>query len=128
MPTTRSSNKPRTQNKNELHASSSKIPPKTPGGHYIIVNGRKWRAKDPNIPDEALRELKHYLAKGRSGVRKRNQEKDDTEKINLARRTTALAKLGLGERGKPEWWNDTDENRKQRWESSLASLRELHNS
>ena len=41
----------------------------------------------------------------------------------LARRRTALAKLGLGERGMPEWWNDTPEGRRKRWEGALAELR-----
>ncbi|KAK0736045.1 hypothetical protein B0T21DRAFT_173190 [Apiosordaria backusii] len=99
-------------------------PSKTDDGHYIIVNGRKWRATDPMAPSDVLAELKHFLAKGRSGARRQNR--DDSEKRQLSRKTTGLAKLGLGERGKPEWWNDTNEGRKQRWENTLTQLRELH--
>ncbi|KAK4231858.1 hypothetical protein QBC38DRAFT_332782, partial [Podospora fimiseda] len=102
-------------------------PPKTPDDHHIIINGRKWRATDPNIPHEARTELKHYLAKGRSGVRKSNSKEssaNEEEKIKLARQITSLSNLGLGERGKPEWWNDTDSNRQKRWESALTALRE----
>jgi len=97
-------------------------------GHYIIVNGRRWRATDPLIPDAVLAELKHYLAKGRSGVRaKGGIGREDDEHVKLARARTGLAKLGLGERGKPEWWNTTDEDRKARWERALHELRQLDN-
>ncbi|KAK4176771.1 hypothetical protein QBC36DRAFT_328576 [Triangularia setosa] len=99
-------------------------PPKTDDGHYITVNGCKWRATDPMVPDKALAEIKHFLAKGRSGARRQNR--DDSEKLRLSRKATGLAKLGLGERGKPEWWNDTDEGRKERWENALTQLRGLY--
>ncbi|KAK4187791.1 hypothetical protein QBC35DRAFT_220108 [Podospora australis] len=102
-------------------------PPKTQDGHHILVNGRKWRATDPMIPGDALAELKHYLAKGRSGTRRRKGSEDDEERLRKSRQITGLAKLGLGERGTPEWWNDTDEGRKQRWETALSKLRELQN-
>ncbi|KAK4161689.1 hypothetical protein QBC43DRAFT_323094 [Cladorrhinum sp. PSN259] len=122
MPTTRSCTNSKTKD------GCTSFPPKSPDGHHIIVNNRKWRATDPSIPTEVLTELKHYLAKGRSGVRKTQSGKVGREKINISRQTTALAKLGLGERGKPEWWNDTPSNRQKRWESALESLRELHTS
>jgi hypothetical protein len=99
-------------------------PEKTADGYYIIVNGRRWRATDPKIPTASLQELKHFLAKGRSGVRKR-RGKETEDHIKLARRRTALAKLGLGERGKPEWWNDSDAGRQERWQGALEELRAL---
>ncbi|KAK4196356.1 hypothetical protein QBC40DRAFT_309960 [Triangularia verruculosa] len=61
----------------EAATLSKSSPPKTDDGHYIIVNGRKWRATDP-----------------------------------ITR--------------KPEWWNDTAEGRKKRWEGALTKLRQLH--
>lgn len=128
MRTTRSANKKLTESLSnppkKANQPSKSFPPKTDDGHYIIVNGRKWRATDPLVPDNALAELKHFLAKGRSGARRQN--KNDMQKLSLSRKTTGLAKLGLGERGKPEWWNDTDEGRKERWENALIQLRELH--
>jgi hypothetical protein len=103
-------------------------PQTTSDNRYIIVNGRKWRATDPLIPADALAELKHYLAKGRSGVRgKKGVSVEDDESVKLARRRTGLAKLGLGERGKPEWWNDSDAGRKARWEGALEELVKLEN-
>ena len=114
-------------------ASKSKTPAskkdigRTEDGHYIIVNNRKWRATDPLIPAEELEQLKHYLAIGRSGTRsakgKGKQESD--EAVKLARKKTGLAKLGLGERGKPEWWEDSEEGRRKRWTDALTELREL---
>ena len=79
------------------------------------------------IPDDELKELKHFLAVGRSGTRvakgKGKTEQDDL--VTLARKRTGLAKLGLGERGKPEWWEDSDEGRKKRWTDALEELRKL---
>lgn len=103
--------------------SSKKDIDRTADGHYIIVNGRKWRATDPAIPDDALQELKHFLALGRSGSRKSSKKSEDD--IAAARQYTALAKLGLGERGQPMWWEDTDAGRKRRWSDALEELRKL---
>ena len=105
------------------HGDASR-PEQTPDGHYIIVNGRRWRATDPSIPEDALKELNHYLAKGRSGVRGK-QGKENEAAVKLARKRTGLAKLGLGERGTPEWWKDTDHGRCERWEAALRELRSL---
>lgn len=134
MAVTRSSakaSKPR-KTSNEHAATSKKSgerdgPEKTPDGHYIIVNGRRWRATDPLIPEIVLQELKHYLSKGRTGVRnmKGRGKTEADEDIKLSRTRTGLAKLGLGERGQPEWWCDTEEGRKKRWENVLAQLRLL---
>ncbi|KAK3985274.1 hypothetical protein QBC44DRAFT_345418 [Cladorrhinum sp. PSN332] len=129
MPATRTSTHLTNKNTIEKDALSSRSAPRTTqDGHHVIVKGRKWRATDPSVPDEAVAELKYYLAMGRSGIREPQKgQPPDEEKIKLLRHTAALSKVGLGQRGKPEWWNDTDENRKERWESALACLRELHN-
>lgn len=119
-------------------ASSSKANPqshhddpphvtRTSDGHFIVVSNRKWRATDPLIPETELAQLKHYLAKGRSGTRvaKGKGKEEADAAIKLARKRTGIAKRGLGERGKPEWWNDTEEGRKKRWEDALSELEEL---
>jgi hypothetical protein len=107
--------------------SDKQGPERTADGHYIIVNGRKWRATDPLIPEAELAELKSYLSKGRTGVRgmKSKGKTEQDEDIKLSRKTTGLAKLGLGERGKPEWWLDTKEGRHKRYGDALEQLREL---
>lgn len=103
--------------------SSSKQIERTPDGHYIIVKGRKWRATDPAIPEAEFEELKHFLALGRSGSRKSKTKSEDD--IKAAREYTGLAKLGLGERGQPVWWEDSTEGRQKRWTEALEQLRKL---
>jgi len=88
-----------------------------------VVKGRRWRATDPSIPDDIEEELKHHLARGRRAVR--GTKGANGPEIVLARRRIALAKLGLGERGKPEWWNDTSQGRRERWRGALTALRML---
>lgn len=46
-------------------------PPTTPDGHYIIVNGRRWRTSDPSIPDALRAELVAELMRARREVRTR---------------------------------------------------------
>lgn len=100
---------------------------RTSDGRFIIVNNRRWRATDPLIPDAELAQLKHHLAKGRSGTRvaKGKGKEEADAAVKLARQRTGIAKHGLGERGKPEWWNDSEEGRRKRWEDALKELEEL---
>ena len=100
---------------------------RTSDGHFIVVNNRKWRATDPLIPEAELAQLKHHLAKGRSGTRvAKDKGKEEADAaVKCARRRTGIAKHGLGERGKPEWWNDSEEGRRTRWEDALKELEEL---
>lgn len=109
--------------KQQTHSKDPDHVSRTDDGHHIVVNNRKWRATDPLIPEDDLRQLKHYLAIGRSGSRKGKDKTEDD--IQRARQFTGLAKLGLGERGQPEWWNDTEESRNHRWQDALKNLKEL---
>ena len=61
-------------------------PEHTPDGRYVVVDGRRWRATDPAIPEEQ---------RSRAGVQ--------------------AAKVALGERGRPPWWEQTDAERRARW-------------
>ncbi len=82
------------------------MPEHTPDGRYIIVNGRRWRATDPEIPDDVRDRLqKHLMAARRVQDRARTQ----------------TAKVALGERGEP-WWDQTSAQRRERWENGLAEL------
>ncbi|MGW5745585.1 hypothetical protein [Amycolatopsis sp. NPDC003861] len=82
------------------------MPEHTPDGRYIIVNGRRWRATDPEIPDDVRDRLqKHLMAARRVQDRARVQ----------------AAKVALGERGEP-WWEQTSAQRRARWERGLAEL------
>ena len=36
-------------------------PPTTEDGHYLVINGRRWRATDPDIPENRRAELTRIL-------------------------------------------------------------------
>lgn len=69
-------------------------PEHTADGHHVIIDGRRWRATDPSIPDSFRQELVDELMAARRAVR--GAESD-------ARRRVQDAKTALGERGAP-WW------------------------
>ncbi|CAA9475707.1 MAG: hypothetical protein AVDCRST_MAG69-422 [uncultured Solirubrobacteraceae bacterium] len=80
----------------------SHMPERTPDGRYIVVNGRRWRASDPSLPEERRRELVGELMSARRamGAAKRA---GDPEAERAARERVHAAKVALGERG-PKWW------------------------
>ncbi|WP_370965313.1 hypothetical protein [Amycolatopsis sp. cg9] len=82
------------------------MPEHTPDGRYIVVNGRRWRATDPEIPADVRDRLQKHLMAAR-----RVQDRERTQ----------LAKVALGERGEP-WWEQTSAQRRERWERGLAAL------
>ncbi len=84
---------------------------------WLVVDGRRWRRTDPAIPDDVLARLKSHLGRGRSGARTAGSEAE----LAATRHRTQLAKVGLGERGTP-WWEQTDSQRRDRWESALREL------
>ncbi|NEB90369.1 hypothetical protein [Streptomyces bauhiniae] len=97
---------------------SAKPPPeKTPDGHFVVINGRRWRATDPDVPEEVAARLRRHLMAGRRGVR---DAKDDAAE-RAARGRVQGAKVALGERGTP-WWEESGEKRRRRWEEGLARL------
>ncbi|MDO5662538.1 MAG: DUF3253 domain-containing protein, partial [Brachybacterium sp.] len=79
---------------------------------YIVVDGRRWRASDPEIPPSLRQELVNELMAARRLVR------SDPE---AARPRVQDAKVALGERGEP-WWEPTDDGRRDRL---LATIRAL---
>jgi hypothetical protein len=90
--------------------------PTTEDGHYIVIDGRKWRATDPAIPDKRRQELVHILMAWRREVANTR----GTQQESTARAGVQAAKVALGERGSPPWWEQTDEQRRSRWESQVA--------
>ncbi|MFG1643104.1 hypothetical protein ACGFMK_22655 [Amycolatopsis sp. NPDC049252] len=93
------------------------MPEHTPDGRYIVVNGRRWRATDPEIPGDVRDRLQKHLMAARRAVGAAN---DDDARAQ-ARERVQLAKVALGERGEP-WWEQTSAQRRERWESGLADL------
>ncbi|VEG51229.1 Uncharacterised protein [Mycolicibacterium aurum] len=90
-------------------------PPKTDDGHYVVIDGRRWRATDPAIPEERRAELTHILMAWRREVRRTR----GTDGEKAARAGVNAAKVALGERGTPPWWEQTDTQRRQRWEADV---------
>ena len=93
---------------------------RTDDGRYVVVDGRRWRTADPDLPDDVRARLLHHLGVGRSGVRTAGRAGDDAA-VAAARARVQLAKTGLGERG-PAWWEQDDGERTARWEAALNAL------
>jgi hypothetical protein len=70
------------------------------------------------LPDDVRDRLTSHLGRGRSAVRTLKRAGEDPAP---ARERVGLAKHGLGERGTP-WWEQSDEERRRRWESALQAL------
>ncbi len=86
---------------------------RTPDGHHIVVNGRKWRASDVSIPETLRAELVSELMRARREVGRRGDE---------ARHCVQDAKVALGERGEP-WWEDaSDEGLRTRLAATIRAL------
>lgn len=92
-------------------------PPKTEDGHYVVINGRRWRATDPAIPDARRAELTHILMAWRREVRRTR----GTDEEPTARAGVNAAKVALGERGKPPWWEESDIERRERWQADVPA-------
>jgi len=93
---------------------------RTDDGRYVVVDGRRWRTADPEIPDDVRARLLHHLGVARSTVRTAGRAGDDAA-VAAARARVQLAKTGLGERG-TAWWEQDVAAREARW---TAALREL---
>lgn len=97
-------------------------PERTPDGHHVVIDGRRWRASDPGLPeDERQRHVDALMAARRDvGTAKR---RGDARAERAARDRVQAAKVALGERG-PKWWEDEDERRAAH-DDAVATLDEL---
>ena len=78
--------------------------PLTPDKRYIVVNGRLWRASNPDLAESVRHRLVKELMNARRAVKSAlHDENDDAEREARAR--VHAAKVALGERG-PVWWKD----------------------
>ncbi|MFD5096804.1 hypothetical protein ACFWMR_39780 [Amycolatopsis thailandensis] len=95
-------------------------PERTPDGRFVVIDGRRWRATDPEIPEEAAARLRSLLMRARRdvGAARRAQ---DSEAERDARARVHAAKVALGERGTP-WWEQDRAERRQRWQHGLDTL------
>lgn len=87
----------------------------TPDGHYVVINGRRWRATDPAIPEQRRDELTRALMAWRREVRRTK----GTAAEARSRAGVQAAKVALGERGDPPWWEQTDAQRRARWQAAV---------
>ncbi|GAB3939485.1 DUF3253 domain-containing protein [Corynebacterium tapiri] len=85
---------------------------RTPDGRYIVVNGRRWRASDPDIPQSLNSQLVKELMRARRAVKDRGDE---------ARFLVNDAKFALGERGEP-WWEATPDGQRTRLRAAILTL------
>lgn len=90
----------------------------TPDGRYVVIGGRRWRATDPLLPDDAAAALRGELMAARRAVGAALRAEDGGAE-RAARARVHAAKTALGERGTP-WWEQTPEQRRARWEAGLT--------
>ena len=95
-------------------------PPTTDDGHFVIIEGRRWRATDPALPDDVAATLRRALMAARRDVGKALRSGQDPAP---ARARVQAAKVALGERG-ALWWEQTLEQRRERWQQGLRDLTE----
>ena len=79
-------------------------PLKTEDGRYVVIEGRRWRATNPALPEEERLRLVGELMDARREVG-RALRAGDREAEAEARRRVHAAKVALGERG-PKWWEE----------------------
>ncbi|MBF4162159.1 hypothetical protein [Nocardioides acrostichi] len=91
------------------------MPERTDDGRYIVVDGRRWRATDPDIPEERRHELQRVLMAWRREVKRTRGSADE----RVARDGVQAAKVALGERGTP-WWEQSDAERRRRWGADVV--------
>lgn len=82
---------------------------RTADGHHIIIDGRRWRATNPNLPEPERARLVKELMAARRAVG-RALRAGDKEAEAAARARVHAAKVALGERG-PAWWAGESEEK-----------------
>jgi hypothetical protein len=87
---------------------------RTEDGRFLVIDGRRWRATDPLIPDERRHELQSVLMAWRREVRRTK----GTDSERASRDGVQATKVALGERGTP-WWEQTEDERRARWETKV---------
>ena len=82
---------------------------------YVVVDGRRWRATDPGVPEQLRTELVAELMSARRAVAA-------AEVVAGARGRVQDAKVALGERGEPWWEAASPEGRAERLAAAMRTL------
>ena len=90
---------------------------RTPDGRHVVIGGRRWRATDPDVPEDVAAVLRSELMSARRAVGAALRSGDAGAEA-AARARVHRTKTALGERGTP-WWEQTPEERRARWEAGL---------
>ena len=77
-------------------------PERTADGRYVIIDGRRWRATNPNLPEDERKRFVSELMSARRAVGQAMRT-GDPKAESEARARVHAAKVALGERG-PKWW------------------------
>ena len=96
---------------------------RTEDGRYVVIEGRRWRATDPAVPEEVAAVLRSELMSARRAVGAALRS-GDREAERAARARVQRTKTALGERGTP-WWEQSAEQRRERWEAGLPGPAQL---
>jgi len=87
----------------------------TDDDRYIVVDGRRWRATDPGVPEQLRTELVAELMSARRAVAA-------AEVVAGARGRVQDAKVALGERGETWWEAASPEGRAERLAAAMRTL------
>lgn len=103
----------------ELPVGPPPAPERTPDGRYLVVDGRRWRANDPRIPEPLRAELVGELMAARRAVRDAGTDEDA---VRRARDRVQDAKVALGERGEPWWEAPSEDGLRERLAAAMRTL------
>jgi len=89
---------------------------------YFTIKGRRWRRTDPSIPETLRQQLVDELMNARRAV-KAAKASGVEEEMRAARARVQDAKVALGERGQPPWWEvPTDASLDERLTATIRCL------
>ena len=83
----------------------------------MVIDGRRWRATDPAIPEARRAELALTIMAWRCHETSHPRHRRGD---GVSRAGVQAAKVALGERGTP-WWEQSDEERRARWAADVPS-------
>ena len=89
--------------------------------HWRVIDGRRWRATDPAIPEAFRAELVDELMSARRAVGAAKRSADPGAE-RRARNRVQDAKVALGERGEPWWDPPSTEGTRGRIEATVRAL------